>query len=175
MVQDHRRGTKTLLSVTITDLYHGYGPDIASRSGDRVSVSWKEKVVTVQQPRREIGQLKGDFLGEQTGREIWRLRQAIDIRSKTSGNYAKKIGKKVFWSPRLDSPEIWIGVEIKQVDSPKSAHLSSLGHGKLKVILVSRTPCLDPGWYLYFSIPWARSAQKILSIAYLVWYTSSNT
>ena len=126
MVQDHRRGTKTLLAVTITDLYHGYGPDIANRSGDRVSVSWKEKVVTVQQPRREIGQLKGDFLGEQTRREIWRLRQAIDIRSKTSGNYAKNIGKKVFWSHRLDSPEIWIGVEIKQVDSPKSAHLSNL-------------------------------------------------
>ena len=51
MVQDRRGGTKTLLSVTITDLYRGYGPEMANRSGDTVSVSSSEKVVMVQQPK----------------------------------------------------------------------------------------------------------------------------
>ena len=96
MVQDHRRGTKTLLLVTITDLYHGYGPGIASRSGDRVSVSWKEKVVTVQQPKKGE-KIKSSSLSR---RAMWPWDLETEIRNRYSVKNTWKIctqgkGKKM--------------------------------------------------------------------------------
>ena len=53
-----------------------------------------------------------DFHGEQSRREIWKLRRGINILQKKSENYVTPASKLFFWAPRLDSVRFSVGVEI---------------------------------------------------------------